>query len=155
MATDPLLTAVPVGDGLELLPGGSWTAVNVTALESLADGIAPQLDRAKTVRLEQGGAFQWGDVPDDSCQRAHDTKKMNCIACHTSWNASCYGCHLPQKANRRSPSLHNEGDVIETLARLAEAASIREYFAKFGDRLPEGLQLEVKKLDERLRKATP
>jgi hypothetical protein len=36
---------------------------------------------------------------------------MSCIACHTSWNPSCYGCHLPQKATRRTPSLHNEGDI--------------------------------------------
>src|SRR4029077_19104154 len=38
---------------------------------------------------------------------------------------------------------------------LAEAASIREYFAKFGSRLPEGLKLELQELEERLRKATP
>ncbi|MFY8056515.1 MAG: LVIVD repeat-containing protein, partial [Planctomycetaceae bacterium] len=31
--------------------------------------------------------------------------------CHTSWNPSCYGCHLPQKAARKTPALHNEGDI--------------------------------------------
>ena len=36
---------------------------------------------------------------------------MSCIACHSSWNPSCFGCHLPQKANKKMPSLHNEGDV--------------------------------------------
>src|SRR6202011_2901803 len=27
------------------------------------------------------------------------------------WNPSCYGCHLPQRANKKMPQLHNEGDV--------------------------------------------
>jgi phospholipid/cholesterol/gamma-HCH transport system permease protein len=51
LVTDPLLAATPIGDGLELRPGGSWIAANVTALEALADGVAPQLDRAKTLKL--------------------------------------------------------------------------------------------------------
>ena len=38
-------------------------------------------------------------------------KNMSCIACHSSWNPSCFGCHLPQKANKKMPALHNEGDV--------------------------------------------
>jgi hypothetical protein len=33
------------------------------------------------------------------------------MACHSSWNPSCFGCHLPQKANKKMPALHNEGDV--------------------------------------------
>jgi hypothetical protein len=40
---------------------------------------------------------------------------MSCITCHSSWNPSCVGCHLPQKANRKAPSLHNEGDVSRNL----------------------------------------
>ena len=55
MATYPLLTATPSGDVLELRPGGSWTAVNVTALEALADGVADQLDRSKIVRVDMAG----------------------------------------------------------------------------------------------------
>ena len=39
------------------------------------------------------------------------TANMSCIACHSSWNPSCFGCHLPQKANKKMPQLHNEGDV--------------------------------------------
>ena len=42
---------------------------------------------------------------------AHANKNMSCIACHSSWNPSCFGCHLPQKANKKMPQLHNEGDV--------------------------------------------
>src|SRR6185312_6296171 len=42
---------------------------------------------------------------------AHQHKNMSCIACHSSWNPSCFGCHLPQKANKKMPSLHAEGDV--------------------------------------------
>jgi hypothetical protein len=64
---------------------------------------------AKTVR-RQGDALVWGEVPADGrCAHANDT--MSCIACHSAWNPSCFGCHLPQRANRKMPQLHNEGDV--------------------------------------------
>ncbi len=67
---------------------------------------------AKTVRFDTDGSFVWGDVPDNDPDRcAHADSKMSCIACHSSWNPSCYGCHLPQKANKKMPSLHFEGDV--------------------------------------------
>jgi len=52
LATAALLTATPSGDVLELRPGGSWTAVNVTTLEALSDAVSAQLDRSKTVRLD-------------------------------------------------------------------------------------------------------
>ncbi len=52
MASPPLLTATPSGDVLELRPGGSWTAANVTTLEALADGVTEQLDRSKTVKVD-------------------------------------------------------------------------------------------------------
>ena len=55
MASQPLLTATPSGDVLELRPGGSWTAANVTTLEALSDGIQPQLDRSKTVKVDMAG----------------------------------------------------------------------------------------------------
>ncbi|MDR3638644.1 MAG: hypothetical protein P4L84_32865, partial [Isosphaeraceae bacterium] len=67
---------------------------------------------AKTVRRDAGGQIVWGDLPggkQDPC--AHANKNMSCIACHSSWNPSCFGCHLPQKANKKMPALHNEGDV--------------------------------------------
>src|SRR5262249_34719525 len=75
---------------------------------------------AKTVRLKKklAGAdwhpdnFAWGDVPNnDPTAAAHCNKNMSCISCHSSWNPSCYGCHLPQRANKKMPTLHNEGDV--------------------------------------------
>ena len=65
---------------------------------------------AKTVRFE-GDEIAWGTRPKDSSKCAHDNKKMSCASCHSSWNTSCYGCHLPQRANVKMPSLHNEGDV--------------------------------------------
>jgi hypothetical protein len=71
---------------------------------------------AKTIRFE-GDKFVWGDVPKtaagkyDECQCAHNNKTMTCIACHSSWNPTCYGCHLPQKANKKMPELHNNGDI--------------------------------------------
>jgi len=37
---------------LELRPGGSWTAANVTTLEALSDAVTGQLDRSKTVKLD-------------------------------------------------------------------------------------------------------
>ena len=55
MATDTLLTATRSGDVLELRPNGSWTTVNVTALEALADGVADQLDRSKIVKVDMAG----------------------------------------------------------------------------------------------------
>jgi hypothetical protein len=54
----------------------------------------------------------WGDVPggnENVC--AHASSKMSCIACHSAWNPSCFGCHLPQRANKKMPQLHNDGDV--------------------------------------------
>ena len=55
MATQPLLTATPSGDVLELRPGGSWTAANVTILEALSDSITAQLDRSKAVKVDMAG----------------------------------------------------------------------------------------------------
>ncbi|MBI1830788.1 MAG: hypothetical protein HYR84_04975, partial [Planctomycetes bacterium] len=72
---------------------------------------------AKTVRFDRGGNFEWGDVPldakgqPDEGKLAHCNQNMSCIACHSAWNPSCFGCHLPQKANKKMPALHNEGDV--------------------------------------------
>ena len=66
---------------------------------------------AKTVRFD-GNDIVWGDIPGgDEKACAHASKKMSCIACHSSWNPSCFGCHLPQRANKKMPQLHNEGDV--------------------------------------------
>ncbi|MFM8539092.1 MAG: hypothetical protein ACKOES_13660 [Planctomycetaceae bacterium] len=69
---------------------------------------------AKTVRRADDGALEWGGVT-DSRRCAHREDRMSCISCHSSWNPSCYGCHLPQKANKKSPSLHYEGDVSRNL----------------------------------------
>ena len=96
-------------------PKLSWEITQV------ADTINPSSNKynalsalAKTVRLKKhsgGQPFAWGDVPDQSEKCAHADGRMSCIVCHSSWNPSCYGCHLPQKANKKMPSLHNEGDV--------------------------------------------
>ena len=66
---------------------------------------------AKTVRLGDDDTFAWGNIAEDGRPCAHNNNAMSCIACHSSWNPSCYGCHLPQKANEKMPSLHNEGDI--------------------------------------------
>ena len=57
------------------------------------------------------GKMVYGPLDGDDTGCAHQNKNMSCIACHSAWNPSCYGCHLPQKANMKMPSLHNEGDV--------------------------------------------
>ncbi|WP_370870954.1 ABC transporter permease [Bradyrhizobium sp.] len=46
---------MPSGDVLELRPAGSWTAANVTMLEALSDGVAPQLDRSNAIKLDLAG----------------------------------------------------------------------------------------------------
>jgi hypothetical protein len=69
---------------------------------------------AKTVRFQGpvSNELVYGDVPDgDERKVAHCNQHMNCVACHSAWNPSCFGCHLPQKANKKMPALHNEGDV--------------------------------------------
>jgi hypothetical protein len=69
---------------------------------------------AKTVRMAEDGAMEWGGGGrPEGC--AHRNDVMSCIACHSSWNPSCFGCHLPQKANKKAPALHNEGDVSRNL----------------------------------------
>lgn len=66
---------------------------------------------AKTVRFDDAGRFLWGDMPGEGHRLAHEEDDMHCIACHSSWNPSCFGCHLPQKANKKMPALHFEGEV--------------------------------------------
>jgi phospholipid/cholesterol/gamma-HCH transport system permease protein len=55
VTTAPLLTAMPMGDVLELHPGGSWTAANAAALEVLSNSVNAELDRAKAVKLDMAG----------------------------------------------------------------------------------------------------
>lgn len=55
MASAPQLTATPSGDVLELRPGGSWTAANVSTLEALSSAVSEQLDRSKTVKVDMAG----------------------------------------------------------------------------------------------------
>ncbi|HMC09772.1 MAG TPA: hypothetical protein VKH44_00720, partial [Pirellulaceae bacterium] len=74
---------------------------------------------AKTVRWD-AGSLLWGGQPDPDeriggQQCTHQNRNMSCIACHSSWNQSCFGCHLPQRANKKEPNLHNEGDLSKNL----------------------------------------
>ena len=55
MASQPQLTATPEGDLLELRPAGSWTAANVTALETLSNAVTEELDRSKAVTVNMAG----------------------------------------------------------------------------------------------------
>ncbi len=72
----------------------------------------PRSHAAKSARLGSDGRVEWGGTSKedfDNCP--HNDENMSCIACHSSWNPSCYGCHLTQKANIKTPELHNNGDV--------------------------------------------
>ncbi|QDT36412.1 hypothetical protein [Stratiformator vulcanicus] len=93
-------------------PGLSWEISQVVdTLDPAHEDYNARSALAKTVRFDEGGRFAWGDMPNDPEKCAHSTTRMSCIACHSSWNPSCYGCHLPQRANIKTPELHNEGDV--------------------------------------------
>lgn len=72
----------------------------------------PRSHAAKTVHMGESGNVTWGGTSKEAFKNcAHSNKNMSCIACHSSWNPSCFGCHLPQRANIKSPELHNTGDV--------------------------------------------
>jgi hypothetical protein len=96
-----------------------WEIVQtIDTIDTKSEHYNPRSAHAKTVRKlpEAAGEqkLQWGGMPAEE-QCAHQNKKMSCIACHSSWNTSCFGCHLPQKANKKLPSLHNEGDVSRNI----------------------------------------
>jgi phospholipid/cholesterol/gamma-HCH transport system permease protein len=55
LAPPTLSTAAASGDVLELRPGGSWTAANVSTLEALSDAVKPQLDRSNAVKVDMAG----------------------------------------------------------------------------------------------------
>jgi phospholipid/cholesterol/gamma-HCH transport system permease protein len=55
LAMTPQLAVTSRGDALELRPDGSWIAANVTTLEPLTDAVTPQLERAKSLRLDMSG----------------------------------------------------------------------------------------------------
>ncbi|WP_296462361.1 hypothetical protein [Rubinisphaera sp.] len=94
--------------------GLSW---EVTQVSDTIDPKHPKYNAnaalAKTIRFDELGKFEWGDLPQDPLKLAHCNQTMSCSSCHSSWNPSCYGCHLPQEANRKMPDLHNEGDVTK------------------------------------------
>jgi hypothetical protein len=72
----------------------------------------PRSHAAKTVRMGDNGQLTWGGTSKEEVLAcAHRNENMSCITCHSSWNPSCFGCHLTQKANIKSPELHNNGDV--------------------------------------------
>lgn len=74
----------------------------------------PRSHAAKSAKLDLNGKVVWGGTtPEDFETCPHNDNNMSCISCHSSWNPSCFGCHLPQKANIKSPDLHNLGEVTK------------------------------------------
>ena len=82
------------------------------SVPQVIDSITPGNDRynersrlAKTIRRD---GTTWGTAAPAE-QLAHGNARMTCYACHSSWMTSCFGCHLSQRANEKTPMLHNEG----------------------------------------------
>jgi phospholipid/cholesterol/gamma-HCH transport system permease protein len=55
LISEPVLTATPSGNQLELNPGGAWVAANVASLERLTEAVAPELDRSSSLRVDMTG----------------------------------------------------------------------------------------------------
>ncbi len=55
MASEPVLTATPSRNLLELRPEGAWIATNVARLEHLTGAVVSELDRSETVRVNMAG----------------------------------------------------------------------------------------------------
>jgi hypothetical protein len=94
-------------------PNLAWEVVQtVDTIDPASEHYNEKSHLAKTARFDSSGQIVWGSLPpggESAC--AHSSKNMTCIACHSSWNPSCFGCHLPQKANKKMPALHNEGEI--------------------------------------------
>lgn len=91
--------------------GLEWVVTQTAeTIDPQSDSYNPRSHIAKTVQMGSDGQMTWGQTSSAE-QCAHSNKNMNCIACHSSWNPSCFGCHLPQKANLKTPNLHNGGEV--------------------------------------------
>jgi phospholipid/cholesterol/gamma-HCH transport system permease protein len=84
LPSQPLLTATPLGDVLELRPGGSWTAANATTLEALSDAVREQLDRSKSIKVDMA-----------------EVRELDTL-----------GAWLLEKISRRATSAGHRADVI-------------------------------------------
>ncbi|MGY8669052.1 ABC transporter permease [Bradyrhizobium sp. UFLA05-109] len=84
MNAEPLLAAMPSGDVLELRPAGSWTAANVSRLESLSRSVKPDVDRSKLVKLDISGVSELDTL----------------------------GAWLLEKLSRRSPSTGSPAEIV-------------------------------------------
>jgi phospholipid/cholesterol/gamma-HCH transport system permease protein len=51
LISEPVLTATPSGNRLELHPGGAWVAANVARLEHLTEAVAGELDRSAALQV--------------------------------------------------------------------------------------------------------
>lgn len=90
--------------------GLEWEVPQV--LDTITPGAPHYNEKSRLAKTLRRDGSTWGDVPRDESRLAHTNQSMTCIACHTSWTTSCFGCHLPQKANKRKPMLHNEGQDL-------------------------------------------
>ncbi len=93
------------------------TRAEYNAKSHQAKTVRWEVDAQNELRMVWGGAVASagpkgsGRETVGGVKCAHQNDNLSCIACHSSWNPSCFGCHLPQKANRKMPNLHNEGEV--------------------------------------------
>ena len=84
MISEPVLTATPSGNQLELCPGGAWVAANVASLERLADAVAPELDRSASLRVDMA-----------------DVKELDTL-----------GAWLLEKLSRRAASRGHQAEIV-------------------------------------------
>ena len=87
-------------------PGLSWVIPQIRdSVTASSPAFNPKAARAKTMQRD---GKTWG-MTAASDRLAHGAERFTCQTCHTSWMTSCFGCHLNQRANEKTPMLHNEG----------------------------------------------
>jgi len=84
-----------------------WEVVQV--LDTITPGASHYSEQSRLAKTIQRDGKTWGAAPANENALAHANSSMTCYTCHTSWTPSCFGCHLSMSANRKMPTLHNEG----------------------------------------------
>jgi len=114
----PVLNAITVGDGLELHPGGPWTAMHSATLERLFDAVAPKLQAAKSLKIDMAevheidtiGAWLLEKISRNATQAGHHASFVGVDAHYAGLIDEV------RQVNRRGPTRRPKPNPI--LARL-------------------------------------
>ncbi len=84
-------------------------------IPQLVDAVDPSSSRynekaARAKTLQRDG-HTWGQPVSSENALAHSSTTMECYACHSAWNTNCAGCHLSADVNRKTKTIHYEGDT--------------------------------------------